>query len=130
MTTDNASLFGATGKLSAKGAEDVVVNFCQERSGKPCRSLGFFKETCQAFVFDQRNTPFKGVDNDPRRAVRQAMTECAQVSGKAQCTLWKLPICAGNDYVGSDYNAGKRWAPGEYEAQVQSWMADAKRGVR
>lgn len=130
MTSDNALLFGATGKLSARDAEGVVVNFCQEKSGKPCRSLGFFKDSCQGFAFDQRNTPYRGVDTDPRKAAGEAMASCARASGKGQCRLWKLPICAGNDYVGSDYNASKRWGPGEYDAQVQAWTAEARNGLR
>lgn len=131
MTTDNASLFGGTGSVTANSAQKVVMDFCQERTGKECKVLGVFKDTCQGFAFDQKNTPYRGVDNDPRKAVRQAMAACVRASGKAgQCRLWKLPICAGNDYVGSDFNASKEWAPGEYDAQVRAWSAAAERGLR
>ncbi|MGJ7526612.1 DUF4189 domain-containing protein [Variovorax sp. GB1P17] len=130
LAADNKSLFGGTGYLSARDAQEGVLRFCEERSGTACRSLGFFKDTCQGFAFDRQNRPYKGVDTDPRQAVRQAMAACVRESGKGQCQLQKLPICAGNDYVGSDFNASKKWGPGEYEAQVRSWTATAERGLR
>jgi hypothetical protein len=130
LAADNKSLFGGTGYLSARDAQEGVLGFCQERTGTDCRSLGFFKDTCQGFAFDRQNRPYKGVDTDPRKAVRQAMAACVRESGKGQCQLQKLPICAGNDYVGSDFNASKEWGPGEYDAQVRSWTATAERGLR
>lgn len=131
MTTDNESLFGGTGSLSSNSAQKLVLDYCRERTGKECKVLAFFKDTCQVFAFDRKNTPYRGIDNDPRKAVSEAMGACFRASGKAgQCRLWRLPICAGNDYVGSDFNASKKWAPGEYDAQVRAWSMAAERGLR
>jgi|GEM_PF-5192839 len=131
MTTDNASLYGWAGSRSANSAQKVVMDFCREWTGKECRLLGVFKNTCQGFASDEKNTPYRGVDNDPRKAMREAMAACFHASGEAQqCRLRKLPLCVGKDYVDSTFSARKKWEPANYDEQLRIWTEEAKRGFR
>jgi len=103
-TDDTGSkLFWSTYYHGQPSADQAAVASCSRATGRRCRPLGGVYNQCGALARTDDGQVFNGGGTNESLAARTALAACnrANAANNHACSLWSLPVCAGQRYAGN-----------------------------
>ncbi len=128
---ERTQLYSSNWNRNPQNSLDLAIEYCEQKTGRKCVSLGGFVDSCQAIVIDAKRVTYRGGDIDPRFAARLAMEECGKKGPVGQCRLWRLPLCSGlgygeGNFVGNDNGR----TPEQIQAEIEAMTAELAAELR